>query len=148
VRGERYRVIEGSKTPEITVESARKLLRSIGTEGLIDIRDRAIVGVLVYTACRSRAVARLRCGSFSFAVDQWFPDFHEKGGKSRQIPVRDDLREMIWAYIKAAHLEYLPKSAPLFRTFYRRTGQLNHKAVSVVAFGGCLSGGFAQSVCR
>jgi|GEM_PF-2237980 len=39
VRGERYQVVEG-KTPEMTVEGARKLLASIGIGTVVELRDR------------------------------------------------------------------------------------------------------------
>src|ERR1017187_8135562 len=58
VRGERYEVVEG-KTPEITVDGARTLLKSIGTEGVVELRDRAVIAILIYTAARAGAVASL-----------------------------------------------------------------------------------------
>jgi len=42
VRGERYQVVEG-KTPEITVDGARKLLASIDIGHVVGLRDRAII---------------------------------------------------------------------------------------------------------
>src|SRR5947209_9424040 len=63
VRGERYQVVEG-KTPEITVDGARTLLKSIGTDNVVELRDRAIIAILIYTASRAGAVASLKRGSF------------------------------------------------------------------------------------
>ncbi len=51
VRGERYQVVEG-KTPELTVAGARTLLASLDTGTLAGLRDRAVIGLLVYTGCR------------------------------------------------------------------------------------------------
>lgn len=48
VRGERYQVVEG-KAPEITVDGARILLKSIGTQSVVELRDRAIVAILIYS---------------------------------------------------------------------------------------------------
>ena len=90
VRGERYQVVEG-KTPEITVAQARKLLASIKTTTVVGLRDRAIIAILIYTAARAGAVAALRRGNFYHAGEQWMLHFEEKGGKSREIPVRHDL---------------------------------------------------------
>ncbi len=42
--------------------------------------------------------------------------FDEKNGKSREIPVRHDLEEMISLYISTAVLTTATKDAPLFRT--------------------------------
>ena len=45
-------VIEG-KTPEITIDQARALMASINTSTAVGLRDRAIIGVLIYTAARA-----------------------------------------------------------------------------------------------
>lgn len=101
VRGDRYQVVEG-KTPEITVAQARKLLSSVSTKTVVGLRDRAIIAILIYTAARAGAVAGLRRGSFYHAGEQWMLHFEEKGGKSREIPVRHDLEQIIFEYIDAA----------------------------------------------
>jgi len=131
VRGERYEVVEG-KTPEITVEGARKLLASIDTSHAVGLRDRAIIAILIYTASRAGAVAALRRGSFYHAGDQWMLHFDEKGGKSREIPVRHDLEQTIFAYLDAAGLRNARQDAPLFRTALKNTGQLTGNALTVV----------------
>lgn len=144
VRGERYEVIEG-KTLEITVPQARRLLKDIRTatktnrgDGaeeektrLTGLRDRALLAILAYTSSRSGAVAKLRCGDFYDAGEQWMLRFEEKGGKSREIPVRHDLQQMIAAYIEAAGLQQTPKDAPLFRAALGRTGKLAATAIHV-----------------
>ncbi len=58
VKAERYSVVEG-KTPEIGPEQARTLLRSIDVSDPVGLRDRAILAVLVSTAARVGAVAKL-----------------------------------------------------------------------------------------
>jgi integrase/recombinase XerD len=131
VRGERYQVVEG-KTPEITVAHARQLLASISTSGVVGLRDRAIVAILIYTASRAGAVATLRRGSFYRAGDQSMLHFDEKGGKSREIPVRHDLEQMLLDYIAAAGLRDARKDTPLFRTAYRKTGRLTENALYAV----------------
>src|SRR5579871_1067018 len=70
VRGERYQVVEG-KTPEISVKDARTLLVSIKTSSGVDLRDRAVVGILIYPAARAGAVASLKRGRFYHAGEQW-----------------------------------------------------------------------------
>lgn len=72
VRGDRYQVEEG-KTPEITVQHARKLLSSIKTSSLVGLRDRAVIAILIYTAARAGAVAALRRGHFYNDAEQWMP---------------------------------------------------------------------------
>jgi integrase len=86
VRGERYQVIEG-KTPEITRQQAMDLLVSIDTATVVGLRDLAAIGVMIFTAARAGAIARLRLKHFSHDGSQWTLRFEEKGGKSRKIPV-------------------------------------------------------------
>src|SRR6185295_1066676 len=129
VRGERHQIIEG-KTPEITVQGARTLLASIGTDNVVGLRDRAIIAVLIYTAARAGAVATLRRGSFYHAGDQWMLHFDEKGGKSREIPVRHDLEQMIFEYVDGAGLRDMSKDTPLFQTAYRKTKRLTEHVLS------------------
>jgi len=139
VRGLRYVAVEG-KTPEITIEQARKLLASIRVERMnaeiaiepmvVGLRDRAIIATLIYTAARAGAVARLRIRDFQHDGSQWTLRFIEKGGKSREIPVRHDLEKFVLAY-----LDHIPdwrakKDEPIFRTAIRRTRALNATAMS------------------
>lgn len=121
VRAERYQVIEG-KTPEITVPQARTLLGSIGTKTAVGLRDRAVVGVLIYTAARVGAIARLTLRDLRHDGTQWTLRFTEKGGKSREIPVRHDLERFLFEYLEAANMEPTRSGGPLFRTAVRRTG--------------------------
>src|SRR4051794_4353189 len=96
VKGVKEQVIEG-KTPEITLEQARTLIRSVDTSHIVGLRDRAILATLAYTVCRAGAVAKLRLGDFQHDGTQSVLRFQEKGGKSREIPVRHDLE----GYIRA-----------------------------------------------
>lgn len=68
---------------------------------------------------------KLRRGDFYHAGEQWMLHFTEKGGKSREIPVRHDLEQFLFAYLDAADLRNAPKDAPLFRSALGRTGQLS-----------------------
>lgn len=129
VRSERLQVIEG-KTPEIGVEQARKLVRSIDTSHVVGLRDRAIIGILIYTAARVGAVATLRRANFYSVSDQHCLRFSEKGGKSREIPVRHDLTQFIVEYLAGSGLEYADKSSPLFRTTIRRSRYLTQSAMT------------------
>lgn len=122
VRGERLQVVEG-KTPEISIRQCRQLMASIDTSSVIGLRDKAIIGILIYTAARVGAVSKLRRNDF-YDTDQRCLRFAEKGGKSREIPVRHDLRRYIDSYLRTACLEYSEKASPLFRTTTRRTGRL------------------------
>ena len=122
VREATEQVIEG-KTPEITIEQARTLLASENGH-FVGLPDRAIMATLAYTACRARAVAKLRVGDFQHDGTQYVPRFREKGGKSREIPVRHDLERCILAYVGAAGRAGVAKESPLCRASNGRSRTL------------------------
>lgn len=123
VRGERHQVIEG-KTPEITVAQARRLLGSIDTTTVVGLRDWAVVGVLVYTAARVGAVARLLLRDFVAVGNQHSLRFMDKGGKSREIPVRSDLEQVLVTYLAQVATTEADVRSHLFRTARGKTGML------------------------
>ncbi|MCA9191113.1 MAG: tyrosine-type recombinase/integrase [Planctomycetales bacterium] len=130
VRGDRYSVLEG-KTPEITVKQARKLLQSIDTTDVIGLRDKSIIAVLIYTAARVGAVSKLRTQNLYDAGDQYCLHFDDKGGKSREIPVRHDLQILLFEYLHSADaLLGHSDSRPLFTTAIRRTKSLSERAMT------------------
>jgi site-specific recombinase XerD len=120
VRGERYQVVEG-RTPEITVEQARMLLRSIDASHVVGLRDRAIIGILIYTAVRVGAVAKLKGGDLLDRGGQRCLRFMEKGGKVREIPVRHDLESILAEYLAAMDSCQRQPLSPMFSTAIRRT---------------------------
>jgi integrase/recombinase XerD len=137
VRGVKDQVVEG-KTPEITIDHARKLLASIKLSCKVKtkqgepvevplpvgLRDWAILATLAYTACRAGAVAKLRLGDFQDDGAQYVLRFQEKGGKSREIPVRHDLEGIILAYVEAAGIAGEARESPLFRASNGRSRKL------------------------
>lgn len=130
VRGERYSVLEG-KTPEISVKQARMLLQSIDTTDVVGLRDKSIVSVLVYTAARVGAVAKLRVKDFYDSGDQFCLHFDDKGGKSREIPVRHDLQGLLFEYLRSADLQLgCDTNRPLFNTVVRKTKQLTRRSMT------------------
>jgi integrase/recombinase XerD len=134
VRAERYSMVEG-KTPEIQRKQAETLIKSIETTyvdnsetrpDLVGLRDQAILAVLAYTAARVGAVAKLTFKSLRHDGTQYALRFAEKGGKSREIPVRADLQKILMAYVEAAGIV----DGPLFRTAAGKTGRLTANAMT------------------
>jgi integrase/recombinase XerD len=113
------------------LSTPRTLLASIDTGHVVGLRDRAILGTLAYTACRGGAVARLRLGDFQHDGQQYVLRFLEKGGKSREIPVRHDLEGFILAYVEAADIGGDAKESPLFRMGNGRTRKLSGNAMTL-----------------
>jgi integrase/recombinase XerD len=131
VRGERYQVIEG-KTPEITIDQAKRLIASINTKTTVGLRDRAILGVLSYTAARAGAIAGLRLKHLAHDGSQWTLRFDEKGGKQREIPVNHNLQGFLLEYLEAAGLAAAPGDTPLFLCAYGKTGRFTGNAITGV----------------
>ena len=131
VRGERFQVIEG-KTPEISPAQARKLIASIRPTSAVARRDRAIVATLVYTAARVGAVAKLDMKHVKQNGKDWTFRLAEKGGKSREIPIRSDLEGELLAYLDQAGLRDAPKDSPHLRTARCRLGELTNRRMSAI----------------
>ena len=131
VKTERYSVTEG-KTPEITVLQARTLLNSIDASDVFATRDKAIVAVLIYTAARAGAVAKLRIQDMVDDGEQLSLHFREKGGKHRAIPVRHDLQHFLRDYINKGGLQNASRDAPLFRTAIGRSGRLSERPITAI----------------
>ena len=58
-----------------------------GSDRALDYRDRAVNGILIYTAAREGAVAKLRLKDLIDEGQRLSFRFDEKGGKARTIPV-------------------------------------------------------------
>lgn len=127
VRGPKHSTAEG-KTTALTVKQARQLLASIDTRDAIGLRDRAIIGVMVYTAVRAGAVAKLRRRDFYSDGRQSVFRFDEKGGKVRDIPARHDLEGFLREYLAATG--DAEADGPLFRSALGRTGKLSENGIT------------------
>ena len=122
----------GGRTPDIGVERARIVLASITHNSVVGLRDRAVVAILIYTAARVGAVARLRRGDYFHDGNQAYLLFREKNGVVREIPVRRDLEGFINEYLAAATLAAAPKTAPLFRAANGRSATLSDRPLNAI----------------
>jgi site-specific recombinase XerD len=130
VRTERHSIIEG-KTPEITVKQARILLQSIDTTNIVGLRDKSIISILIYTAARIGAVSKLKVKDLYDSGDQYCLHFIDKGGKSREIPVRHDLQGLLVEYLRSANLMLgHDDTRPFFTTANRNSKQLTHRTMT------------------
>jgi site-specific recombinase XerC len=60
VRGPKHSLRRG-KTPVLQADEARALLDAIDTDSLLGLRDRALIGLMVYTFSRVGAAVSLSC---------------------------------------------------------------------------------------
>jgi site-specific recombinase XerD len=117
VRGPKYTVKRG-KTPVLTADQARLLLDSIDTSSVVGLRDRALIGVMVYSFARVTAVVRMRVEDYYQSGKRWWLRLHEKGGKRHEVPAHHNAEAYVDAYLDAAGIGREKKS-PLFRTIDR-----------------------------
>ena len=117
VRGPKY-VVRRGKTPVLSAEEARKLLDSIETTTLIGIRDRALIGVMVYSFARVGAAVAMRVGDFFQHRKRLWLRLHEKGGKRHEVPCHPSLESYLDAYIRAAGIASDTKGR-LFRSMHK-----------------------------
>jgi site-specific recombinase XerD len=121
VRGPKYVVTKG-KTPVLAAEEARGLLDAIPTGTPIGLRDRALIGVMVYTFARVNAVIGMKVRDYYIQGRRGWVRLHEKGGKEHEVPCHHTLEKLLDEYLAAAGIAGDPEG-PLFRTTGRKTGQ-------------------------
>jgi len=124
VRGPRHSVRKG-KTPVLAAEEARALLDAIDVSTLAGLRDRALVGLMVYSFARVGAAIGMRVEDVYVQGRRTWIRLHEKGGKVHEMPCHHNLDEYLHAYIDQASLA--DAKGWLFRSAAGRTGQLSQR---------------------
>ena len=112
VRGPKH-VVKRGKTPVLTADEARKLLDSIDTSTVIGLRDRALIGVMVYSFARVSAAVTMKVEDFYAEGKRWWLRLHEKGGKRHEVPAHHNADEYLDAYLKAAGISGRKEVSPL-----------------------------------
>ena len=126
VRGPRY-VVKRDKTPVLSSEEARKLLDAIESNTLIGLRDRALIGTMVYSFARVGAAISMKVGDYFQHRKRWWLRLHEKGGKRHEVPCHPSLEEYFNAWLSAGITR--DKKGPLFRSM-GKGGRLGDKPMS------------------
>jgi site-specific recombinase XerD len=114
VRGPKH-VVKTGKTPVLDAKEWRKLLDSIPTETMRDLRDRALIATLTYSFARITAALMMKVEDLVPKGAGWQLRLHEKGGKHHVMPCHHALAEALRAYIDAAGIAEDRKGF-LFRT--------------------------------
>ena len=114
VRGPKH-VVKTGKTPVLDAADWRKLIDSIPTETVRDLRDRALIATLTYSFARITAALKMRVEDLRPKGAGWQLRLHEKGGKHHQMPCHHSLAEALHAYIVAAGIAE-DRKGWLFRT--------------------------------
>ncbi len=128
VRGPKH-VVKKGKTPVLTAQEARVLIDSIDTDSPVSLRDRALIGIMVYTFARVGAVIKMRVEDVYVQGRRTWARLHEKGGKRHEMPCHHNLEEYLEAYIVGAGIAADAKGY-LFRTSRGRTCELSDKPMA------------------
>lgn len=118
VRGPKY-VVKKGKTPVLTASEARTLLDAIDTSTIAGLRDRAIIGVMVYSFARVSAVIGMNVEDYFQQGKRWWFRLHEKGGKYHEVPAHHNAEAYIDEYLETAGIAE-DKKCPLFRSLNRQ----------------------------
>ena len=111
------------KTPVLVPDEARQLLDAIDVTTTIGLRDRALIGLMVYSFARVGAALSMKVEDVYVQNRRLWVRLHEKGGKRHDMPCHHNLEAYLHAYIDGCGLAGDPKG-PLFRTIGRGTDKL------------------------
>jgi integrase len=153
VRGVRLSRAEG-KTPVLEREQARRLFAFLNSTDVVGLRDRALLGIMLYDFVRVGAVIRMRGRDFQDhddAATAWLV-LSEKGGKQRRLPAHHLVREDVRAYLAAAGLRGREHAMePLFQSAPRgartRSGKpLDRSSVLAMVKRRCSAAGLSTTI--
>jgi site-specific recombinase XerD len=128
VRGPRYSIRKG-KTPVLSAQETRKLLDSIDTSHVVGLRDRALIGTMVYSFARVSAVVNMKVRDYYPQGKRYWIRLHEKGGKFHEVPAHHTAEKYLDEYVETAGISD-EKSTPLFRSTRGRSRELTTRAMS------------------
>ena len=123
VRGPAYSVRRG-KTPVLSPVEARALIDAIDITTYSGLRDRALIGLMVYSFARVGAALTMKVEDVFIQNRRLWVRLHEKGGKRHELPCHHNLEEYLHVYMESCGLEGA-RRAPLFQTIRRGTGRLS-----------------------
>jgi integrase/recombinase XerC len=119
VRGPKH-IVKKGKTPVLSPKEARKLLESIDVSTHAGLRDRALIGLMVYSFARIGAALAMKVDDVYVQNRRLWVRLHEKGGKRHEMPCHHNLESYLGAYLDGSGIRQDPKG-PLFRTIGRNT---------------------------
>ncbi len=85
------------KTPILGAEDVRALFGSIGTEDVVDLRDRAILSLMLYTFARVGAMVKVDGRHYEAGTALASIALYEKRGRFHRVPCHHQLHEAMEA---------------------------------------------------
>jgi integrase len=115
-------VVKAGKTPVLAPEEARALIDAIEITAHAGLRDRALIGLMVFSFARIGAALGMKVEDVFTQNRRSWVRLREKGGKPHAMPCHHNLKTYLTAYIEGAGLAEDPEG-PLFRTIGRDKGR-------------------------
>ena len=113
MRGPKH-VVRTGKTPVLSASETRALLDGIDVTALAGLRDRALLGVLVYSFARVSAAISMSVADYYTQGSRSFFRLHEKGGRYNLVPAHHTPQAYVDAYFETAGIAE-DRRGPLFR---------------------------------
>jgi integrase/recombinase XerD len=110
------------KTVGLSPEECRRLLDAPDASTPVGARDRALLALLAYSACRVGELTRLRVGSYKTTGGHRVLEVHGKGGKERRVPLHPEAMERLETWLDVAGIRD-DVAGPLFRAIATARGQ-------------------------
>ena len=112
------------QTPILTPTEALQLSRSIPTDTVVGPRDRALIGLMIYTFVQVSAAVNMDVKDVYPKQESLWVRLREKGGKYHEMPCQNNLKDWLRKYIEAAGIGE-DKDTPLFRSVDCKTKDLS-----------------------
>src|ERR1700734_3800004 len=116
-------VVKRGKTPVPSPEEARRVLDAIDVSTHPGLRDRALIGLMVYSFARIGAALAMKVEDVFVQNRRLWVRLREKGGKRHEMPCQHNLETYLQAYLDGGGIAAGLKR-PLFGTIGRTPGQL------------------------
>jgi site-specific recombinase XerD len=95
------------------------LWRGWGQHSLADLRDRALIAVMLYSFARVSAAIGMNVEDYFQKTKRGCFRLHEKGGKYHEVPAHHHAEAYVDSYVEAAGIA-ADRKGPLFRSFSRK----------------------------
>ena len=127
VRGPAH-VTHTGKTPVLEPSEARALIDSIDVTTPAGLRDRALIGLMIYSFARIGAALGMKVEDVFTQNRRLWVRLRKKGGKAHAMPCHHNLETYLTAYLDQMGIGDDP-TGPLFRTIGRGTARLTRTAL-------------------
>jgi site-specific recombinase XerC len=124
VRGPTH-VVKRGKTPVLSPEEARRVLDTIDVSTHAGLRDRALIGLMVFSFARIGAALAMKVADVYVQDRRLWVRLREKGGKRHEMPCHHNLETYLHAYLDGGGIDADSKG-PLFRTIGRTRAAHHH----------------------